>query len=897
LAGYIHQHATVYDPSTDAYDVTAFDRDISVDKAVPPKAIYDMHSYWSKKHWAAIREYIHHYLPDKHYPRGAGLVIDSFSGSGMTGVAAMMEGRPCVLIDASPAAAFISHCYTHPVDPEDLQAAFEGMLTAPLPADLKHKLKKATGEEIHTLQEELDWLYATRCDRCGGDATTEYIVYSERFQCPNCAEIVALFDCPQEKVPYVVGGKKSGKVELKKRTVCPHCLARASGKPHRDFAITTRGERFGPVPVMVRYRCLSGCKPAAEDRLRSADRRSKRARFFEDHDMAKIRAIETASMPHWHPKADLWKRLPYRLGHKKDFRPETARLFEDLYTKRNLWALAAIKAAISRAMVERPLAEAWEIAMTAVSLNASRMYQFRPSRKGGFAKGTYYIPQVSQVMRASSQFEDKRADVLKAEEALTEMQRSIVLTSNQLAIDAVLPANTIDYVFSDPPYVDKLQYGELNFVWEAWLGFDDGWLKNEIVVNPYRDKSLDDWDRDMRKVLANLYQALKPARWLSLCYHDTDPGTWARVQDMLLDTGFEIHTVTVLDPLQKSINQITAEKVAKGDLVVNCRKPRPGEPGRAERDEAGLVSQRVRDVLVEVLGQTGGQTRERLWDIVLKRLLARGQLAEHRFDDVLGEVAFRSESGRWFLKEEFESLSDNDVKNEEQAGGGLTAFARLRMAGVPAALAAEVTLHAPHIAGDGFDEDAVERYIRRNLLKGRVEADKFKLGGRMKGVEFYDCLFFYLTRWLKGRTGGKTPRRNLAEFLDEYLVRFKDSDKWLYRIPDDAEALALKKARQTGLGRRIRQYVAFLNGEGEYPPERRPDVKTLYIWLKHCANFGLPDEGVALWEKGGIAAQLNELQEEQRYDADDYYAQCRRRVARAAITVDEEEQEAERDEE
>jgi len=74
--------------------VPAFNRDIIVDKAHPPKAIYDMHTYWSKKHWAAIREYIRHYLPEKYYPKGTGLVLDCFSGSGMTGVAAMMEDRP-----------------------------------------------------------------------------------------------------------------------------------------------------------------------------------------------------------------------------------------------------------------------------------------------------------------------------------------------------------------------------------------------------------------------------------------------------------------------------------------------------------------------------------------------------------------------------------------------------------------------------------------------------------------------------------------------------------------------------------------------------------------------------------------------------------------------------------
>jgi hypothetical protein len=65
----------------------------------------------------------------------------------------------------------------------------------------------------------------------------------------------------------------------------------------------------------------------------------------------------------------------------------------------------------------------------------------------------------------------------------------------------------------------------------------------------------------------------------------------------------------------------------------------------------------------------------------------------------------------------------------------------------------------------------------------------------------------------------------------------------------------------------------------------------LCIWLKHCANFGLPEEGVALFEKGGLAAQLAELQEDLRYDAEDYYAQCRRRAGRSKAEEDTDESE------
>ncbi|MGD0129611.1 MAG: hypothetical protein ABSF46_30175, partial [Terriglobia bacterium] len=209
----------------------------------------------------------------------------------------------------------------------------------------------------------------------------------------------------------------------------------------------------------------------------------------------------------------------------------------------------------------------------------------------------------------------------------------------------------------------------------------------------------------------------------------------------------------------------------------------------------------------------------------------------------------------------------------------------LRCFGVPVTLAAGLALSGS--VTDEMGEDQVEMHIKREVLAG-AEGRVFKLSGRMKGCEFYDCLFFYLTRYLKGRAAGRTPRRNLAEFLEEYLVRFRDGDKWLYRPPTGSESATLKKSRLSGLGRRLRQFVAYLNGEGDFPTERIPDAKTLVAWLKHCANFGLAEAGVALFEKGGLMGELSQLAEEERYDAEDYYAQCRRNSGRKPEEEDEE---------
>jgi hypothetical protein len=301
LLDYVQQHATPYEPAKDEYDVPAFDLDCQIDNAAEPKNLFDLHFYKGKKHWTAIREHIRHYLPARYYPKGTGLVLDCFSGSGMTGVAAMLEGHRSILIDASPAAAFISHCYTHPVVPDQILAAYETMLSAEYPDELKAKLKRIAGKDISNLQQEIDWLFETKCERCGGSATTEYVVYSERFLCPKCGQLVALYDCPSVMVEYEAGSaKKIQKVE-KKRNVCPHCLKEA-GRPRKEFVISTRTKKHGSVPVLISYVCQGECKPKRGHRRHDDARNTRKGRFFADYDMTKLTVIEKMPIPHWCPE-------------------------------------------------------------------------------------------------------------------------------------------------------------------------------------------------------------------------------------------------------------------------------------------------------------------------------------------------------------------------------------------------------------------------------------------------------------------------------------------------------------------------------------------------------------------------------------------------------------------
>src|SRR5437763_571292 len=99
LRTFVEEHATTYDPETDEYDVAAFNQPITSTKAT---AIYNMHTYPSKKPHEAIRQYV------RHHTKPGALVLDPFSGSGGTAIAALLEGRTAIASDLSPSAAYIT---------------------------------------------------------------------------------------------------------------------------------------------------------------------------------------------------------------------------------------------------------------------------------------------------------------------------------------------------------------------------------------------------------------------------------------------------------------------------------------------------------------------------------------------------------------------------------------------------------------------------------------------------------------------------------------------------------------------------------------------------------------------------------------------------------------------
>jgi DNA modification methylase len=794
LRAFVERHMAErpYDPSMDDYEVPAFDKTIEATKAT---AIYNMHTYWSKKPHDAIRQYI------RHYTKSGDLVLDPFCGSGGTALAALMEGRKVIAIDRSPAATFITKNYCTPVDPDELREAFE---------QVKSKV-----------QDEIDWLYETRCDNCGGKATTAYTVYSQVFQCPRCLEKVTLFDCVE-----VDGETAAGKP--KKLNVCPYCHTNG-----HEEVIRSQSKKYGSVPVMVVYNCLSGCRPSKRQRHHLDEDAAKR-RNFRLNETEKLKVLQSEPIPHWYPRGfdmttfDRYQRDALFYYEVKEV--------ADLFTRRNLRALAALRSAI--ADFPRPdLRDAMMFSFNACILAVSRMVR---ASNTATMPGTYYMPQVSKEVRVLDSFESKLNVAIKGFGSIsTTLSQRDGLISTQSATDLeAIHSNSVDYVFTDPPYSGTIQYGELNYVWEAWLNADVGWLADEMTVSHVRDKAESDWAAAMSRFARECFRVLKPGRWVSLCYHDTAEGTWGLLQDIMTEAGFVPDagaSALFIDAVQKTFNQRTADKVTKRDLVVNFRKPRPGEAGGLrvvipEGADAKTFADLARQIIRDYLQANPASTKDRVFDELVSRMVRAGQMQAHNFEELLREVADETKdaggASRWYLKESEEGQID-----------------------------------AAEAAKEDSASKAMEKFITKTLEKNYAE-----------GVHYSDLFEHYLYA-VKDK-----PRRSLADWLPDYFFKTEDGT---WRLPVDDDERDLKAtARASGENRRIKRYAAMLQAGVAVPKERVPSAATLAEWIRHAKRSGLYEAGKLLYERGGLDA--SKLSEEQQVEVEEDYQVCVRALQRAA---------------
>jgi predicted RNA methylase/predicted RNA-binding Zn-ribbon protein involved in translation (DUF1610 family) len=565
LTDFVKRYGRPYNPK-EKYHREPFAADVSEGKMHP---IYSAHAYHTKVPHRAIMRYI------LHYTQPGELVLDGFCGTGMMGVAAQLcgdreevqalgyriqddetildeQGRPfsklgprrAILNDLSPVATFITANYTSPVD----VSAFE----------------KEAQRMLREVEEEIGWMYQTNHKDGIGKGRINFTVWSEVFTCPECGDEIIFvkeaFDAKTETV--------------RDEFNCPHCSATLTKNrlemlydTYFDSVVGETLKRPKRIPVLINYRIG----------------KTKFEKEPDEHDLEVLKRIEKLALPQEVPTNKLPPMQMARVG-----RMQTTAIthLHQFFLPRAAQFLAAIWRRAT-ATQDQTIRHMMLFFVEQAIWTASVLNRYRPSgysQVNQYLSGVFYVPSQHAELSPWYILEGKLSRLVKTfAAAFARDALSSVGTMDCASVE--VPERSVDYIFTDPPFGENIYYSDLDILIESWHKV----LTNagpEAIVDRVKGKNLNSYQKLMLKCFEQYFRALKPGRWITVEFSNSQATVWNAIQTMLQEAGFVVANVAMLDKKQRSFQSVTSPIAVKQDLVISAYKPNGGLEERFAKSAA-----------------------------------------------------------------------------------------------------------------------------------------------------------------------------------------------------------------------------------------------------------------------------------------------------------------------
>jgi DNA modification methylase len=562
IQDFIKHHGKPYDPD-EPYSREPFAADVSEGKNDP---IYIAHSYHTKVPHKAIMRYI------LHYTEPGDVVFDGFCGTGMTGVAAQLCGdiktveqigymvdnenfiiksdldengkntyssfsklgvRRAILNDISPIATFISYNYNSPADRIDFEREAKSL--------------------IDNVKSDFGWMFETNHTDGKSKGIINYAVWSDVFVCPNCAGEMVFWN--------VAVDEENGTV--RSSFECPSCNSKLTKRAldrayltFHDSILGTPIKQAKQVPVLYNYTVAGRTYTKKPD----------------NNDFDTLAKIDKINSNDWFPS----DRMPKGDESRRNDAAGITHTHH-FYTNRNRLLLSRLLNIGFSPMCK------WLV--TGVMQRASKQHQIAISRIGGPKKGvggataghrrgTLYIPSNQVEFNPILLYLERLKMALKALNMPLTNRKDILIETASVT-ETIMKPNSIDYIFTDPPFGGNIMYSELNFIWESVLKIKTNSIA-EAITNKSQKKALNEYQDIMYKSFRTYYFLLKPGRWITIEFHNSQNSVWAAIQEALQKAKFVIADVRVIDKKIKTHTQRTAGGSVNKDLAITAYKPNDG---------------------------------------------------------------------------------------------------------------------------------------------------------------------------------------------------------------------------------------------------------------------------------------------------------------------------------
>ena len=249
---------------------------------------------------------------------------------------------------------------------------------------------------------------------------------------------------------------------------------------------------------------------------------------------------------------------------------------DQLFTPRALLILGEIRQEIF-ALDDTPTKKALLLAFSSMLPNVSKMIPGdldTVNGKSGWVVSKLWAPKIHTEKNIFESFKNRFKKIKSGKtETNSLVQKPSYKIYNQSSENLkLIKSNSVDYIFTDPPYGESIAYFGLSMFFNSWLEHPVEY-DSEIIFDPYRGKKHKDYANRLNNVFKELYRILKPNKYLSFTFHNRDLKIWKCMIDAVDNAGFILKNIVYQEQAVQSGTQgLNFKNTFKGDFVYNYIK-------------------------------------------------------------------------------------------------------------------------------------------------------------------------------------------------------------------------------------------------------------------------------------------------------------------------------------
>ncbi|MBM4432848.1 MAG: hypothetical protein FJ025_02465 [Chloroflexi bacterium] len=391
---------------------------------------------------------------------------------------------------------------------------------------------------------------------------------------------------------------------------------------------------------------------------------------------ATSKELENYELKEWYPKSI---KIPAYVDQCN------AGYVENLFGRAQLIALAYLRSAI----MKTPNEQARELLLFAFSSTLDKvsiMYRAPEARKkhgGGsalFMVFRYWVPKQPAYPDVWKAFSASARRIGKAKEDSNKLFADFIREGETFDVHCDSAENllkyvgkeTVDYIYTDPPYGAHIAYLDLSTIWHAWLGLEvtPQMRAREAIEGGEQQFDEKHYLDVLNKSFEQMFYALKDEAWLSLVFHHKETNLWYQIRDMLRYIGFT-YVNTVAQPLaQKTFAKVKHPLRVLGEsLIVNFQK---SATRKISQPMSLPMANIIKNVAERVVLEGGGATTEEILREVVPELFDNDMFFDAASQKIGNILAI--------LESDFEMGEDNlwRIKAERQVGNFIPSKLRIQ---------------------------------------------------------------------------------------------------------------------------------------------------------------------------------------------------------------------------